>query len=313
MPDPLLYLRATGVAAAITLTMAILLRRWPRGSTSGRRVLLLLGAAGAVVAGWAVLGIRPAWPPRNGLDRLLTILLPATLAVDLAGKGRWIRGWGLWAGRMVVSASAGGILLYGSVYLRGDSGEWSWLEVGGALTALTLVLAGGWYVGPRLLRVANESLVLGAWSAAWLTAGLLIMLAGYLKGGAAAFPFVGAMAGLAVGRCHTSRGEGAASLLGMQVVGLAGLLFVGRYFGGLSTPTALIVALAPWLGWFAERPWRSRAEGSRRNWRSVVGHAVLVSIPLLIVLVRGKAEFDRKLRPLLPGVMRGPVSQGDIS
>jgi len=60
MPDPLLYLRATGVAAAITLTMAILLRRWPRGSTSGRRVLLLLGAAGAVVAGWAVLGIRPS-------------------------------------------------------------------------------------------------------------------------------------------------------------------------------------------------------------------------------------------------------------
>jgi hypothetical protein len=85
------------------------------------------------------------------------------------------------------------------------------------------------------------------------------------------------------------------------VVGLFGLLFIGLYFGRLSTAAALAMLLAPLLCWATEIPiLRNRSP-------RIVGslRLVLVAIPLLVVLSLAKRDFDRNMAPLL-GDLPGP-------
>ena len=73
------------------------------------------------------------------------------------------------------------------------------------------------------------------------SAGLTVMMAGYIKGGAAAIPLVATLMTATIGaRLITNRFGSPAkfdapAILGIGVVGLFGLLFVGRFFGRLST------------------------------------------------------------------------------
>jgi hypothetical protein len=121
------------------------------------------------------------------------------------------------------------------------------------------------------------------------------MLAGYLKGGAAALPLNAALVGTACAARLMSKKPEVEGLVGIGVVGLGSLVFIGRYFGGLSTGVALTLALAPLLCWITELPWPRQ----RSPW--IVGGARLlcVAIPLVIILLLAKLEFDRETAPLL--------------
>jgi len=85
------------------------------------------------------------------------------------------------------------------------------------------------------------------------------------------------------------------AIVGIGAVSLFGLLFIGRFFGRLSTGSALTMLLAPLLCWVTETP-RLRC---RKPW--VVGsiRLMLVAIPLLVLLTLAKRDFDRDMLPLL--------------
>ena len=89
-------------------------------------------------------------------------------------------------------------------------------------------------------------------------------------------------------------------ILGIGVVSLFGVLFVGRFFGRLSTGCAIAMLLAPLLCWVTEMPLlRHRKPG-------LVGllRLMLVAIPLVIVLTLAKQNFDRDMAPLIENVQR---------
>src|SRR5947209_2078715 len=118
MPDPISMLQVMA-AAAVIAGVLVLLCGWPWRSPPPGRVAAgwILGIAAAVYAGGALLGIRPRWPPLEDLPRLLVILIPATLLVELIAALTHFPRWTVAALRVLLAAAAPWILLHGSSYL----------------------------------------------------------------------------------------------------------------------------------------------------------------------------------------------------
>ena len=85
------------------------------------------------------------------------------------------------------------------------------------------------------------------------------------------------------------------ALIGIGVVGLFGVLFIGRFFGRLSTGCTVVILLAPLLCWVSETPLLRH----RKPWFIGSVRLLLVAIPLAAVLALAKLEFDQKMAPLL--------------
>ena len=132
-------------------------------------------------------------------------------------------------------------------------------------------------------------------------AGLTVMMAGYIGGGAAAFPLVGALLATSIGARLTLPFVGvptrfvAPAIPGIGVVGLFGLIFIGCFFGRLPTGSAVVMLLAPLLCWISEAPQLRHQKG----WLIGMLRLVLVAIPLVAVVVVAKRDFDRGMAPLL--------------
>src|SRR5690348_10330125 len=146
MPDLPLYLQA--FAATAVVSALVLLATAPLLRANRAAVFALTGG---VVAGCWVLQISPHWPPTSGLDRLLTIVLPAAALVELVGFNRtrpWLHG----LLRLLLAASAGRILLHDSVYLHGI--DWPLGQ-----TIAMLVFTTGLLVGLSVLleKLSNRS------------------------------------------------------------------------------------------------------------------------------------------------------------
>lgn len=296
MPDPLLYGEAFAAAAVASLCCLLLLRRGTgRWQTSvapcGGLVAVVVGS----VVGLAVLGISPRVPPRNGLDRFLLIGLPSAFVVEFASALCLVKGAVASGLRLVAAALSGWVLLYGSAYLQPANHEWTAGEMYVSLACCTVGLFVAWEFAARLdegkyVPAAPLSLALAICSA-----GVLVMLAGYLKGGSAAFPLAAALVGYGLAQRLSANAIGRQGTLSFGIVGLFGLLFIGRYFGDLSTTDAVIVFAAPLAGWLSEYILGRSAV----TWRRTVLHVLIVVVPLAIVLVQAKSRFDSKLGPLM--------------
>ena len=86
MPDPRLFVLALVVAAVVSLLIVRAAAGLPRDAAArvGRwRWAAWLGLLAGVTAGWDRLGYAVPWPPATGLDRLLLVVLPAVLVLDL--------------------------------------------------------------------------------------------------------------------------------------------------------------------------------------------------------------------------------------
>jgi hypothetical protein len=70
--------------------------------------------------------------------------------------------------------------------------------------------------------------------------------------------------------------------LGPGIVGLFGVLVVGRFFSNLSTIHALVLFFAPLLGWVPELPYLCRI---RRAVRGLV-RLTFIAIPVLVAALR---------------------------
>lgn len=306
MPEPLLYGKAM-IAAALASAVCVLAVVGARRPASTARANLAcgLGIVLGLMLGYYVLGVRPAWPPASGLDRLLLVVLPVALGVELlAGWDRTPR-WSVWLLRLSLCAAAGMILLHGSVYVSAARREWSTGQAvitlascGALLAALWALL---WWLSQRSPGVSLPlSLALSI-----QCGGAAIMLAGYLQGGAAAFPLAAAVAAGALASRGAKEHASAPVLIGVGVVGLFGLLFIGRYFGNLSTSRGLGLLLAPLLCWATELPTLRR----QKPWLVGTLRLFLVAIPLVVALVLAKREFDRKMGPLLMQAPGAPVAR----
>lgn len=316
MPEPLLYLKAMGTAAivsAIAVLAMLTLRKWlvksdlpGSAGTTSMNSACVVGIGLGLAAGYYVLSLQLAWPPTSGLERLLTIVVPAALCIELiAAIPRFPRTIA-WLLRMSLAVMIPRVLLHGSVYLS-DSGDWTLWQAGVTLAACGVLLAGVWSLLLRLSARSPGVSIPYAVCMTLLCAGATVMMAGYIKGGASTLPLVSTLLATTIAAKLATKRFGAPSVnlapinfdsqavLGIGVVGLFGVLFIGRFFGEISSSDAIIMLLAPLLCWVTE----TRLLRNRKPW--IVGslRLMLVAIPLVVVLIAAKRDFDREMAPLL--------------
>lgn len=304
MPDLRLYatamLLAAGASALVALAGSWRSRRHaePREDqhSAPPRVVTVMALAAGLVVGYCVLRQRIAWPPSSALDRFLTLVLPAALVIELLAALPHAPRWLSWSLRGALVASMGRILWHGSVYVSAADSEWTPAQTFAALLICAALTAALWGLLAWLAQRSppGGSLPL-ALSVTLACGGAEIMLAGYIQGGAATLPICAALVGVVAALGLFAKTPNMQAPIGIGVVGLSGLLFIGRFFGGLTTGVALVLLGAPLLCWLTELPWLRR----RPRWLVGALRLALVAIPLVILLVLAKREFDRETAPLL--------------
>ena len=301
MPEPLLYLQAMGAAAVVSALCVLALAgvRRPASITRLNAACVLAMGLG-LAAGCQMLSLSRGWPPVHGLDRFLTIVVPSVLGIELISGFPRVPPWMAWFLRMSLAAAIPRILLHGSVYLASSgSAGLLWPAgsglAGSGLAASGALLAGLWVLLACLSQRSPGASIPLALSLTTQCAGLTVMMAGYIKGGAAAFLLAATLAATTIGARLITKRSGVPALVGIGVLGLFSLLFIGRFFGRLSTGNALTMLLAPLLCWVTELP----PLRHRKPWLVGSLRLVLVAIPLLAVLIMAKRNFDRDMAPLL--------------
>lgn len=300
MPDFGLYFLALAAAAGASALVVVLVS-WL--SSAGRIPASfggVLACAVGLAIGYSVLHLRVRWPPANGLDRFLTILLPAVVVIEGIAAWERVPRWLAWLLRLALIAAGGRILLHGSIYLGPQTLSWKPSETAAALTVGSALVAGLWAGLVRLSKSAPATSLVTALSLTLLAAGLTIMLAGYVTGGAATIPPAAALMGIAAISGFVKPKPDLQAAIGIGVVSLAGLLFLGRFFGGLTSATCLVILLAPLLTWLVE----FRLLRPNKNWLVEPLRVAFVVIPLIAVVVIAKRKFDRDTRPLLAEVQQ---------
>jgi hypothetical protein len=302
MPDPLLYLKAIAAAAIVSAMFVLAVASARRSAgTAWLNLACVLGIGFGLAAGCHLLSVRFAWPPVKGLDRFDMIVVPAVLVIELIAGFERVPSWTAWLLRICLAVTTPRILLHGSVYLSGTDGEWTVWQAGAALAVCGVLLAGVWSLMSWLARRSPGVSIPCALSLAILSAGGTVMLAGYIKGGAAAFPLAATVVATTAGvwlfakRSSVAASFSSPAVLGIGVVGLFGLLFIGHFYGRLSTASALVILLAPLLCWATELPLLRNG----KPWLVGTIRLALVAIPLVIVLALAKRDFDRDMAPLL--------------
>jgi hypothetical protein len=298
MLDPVQIIKASAAAAVLAALVWLLLggaRRQPHPERAAAGGALSVGAA-ILVGAW-LLGLAPHFPPPEGVDRFLLILLPAAVGAELAAAAlRRRAAWLAWASRLVVASGAARVLLHGSTYITDSAGagtrEWPPAETWLVLSTLAAALAAGWaLLNRQAVRNTGRSTLLTL-SVAAAAAGVVVMLSGYASGGQLGFPLAAALAAMAVVSVAAPERPDLRGAIGVGIVGLFALLVIGRFFGNLSTSNALVLFCTPLLPWLAELAPATRL-GTR--WRGF-GRAMLALVPIAVVLTLAVQKFNADSR-----------------
>ena len=272
MPDPITLTQAVFLAAVVA---------WVIGKFGTAFAGPGVGL-GILVGAW-VLGLTPRVPPREALDRVLILLVPAAVLAEMvAASGKRLAGW---ASRLAVAALAAPVLAHGSSYVTDLSGpgsrEWTAGLAAFISAALAIALFLVWTGLTALASRAGRSAA-GAMAVAAGGAGVAIMLSGYATGGQLGLPLAAA-----VGVFVFVGGRPRSGAVGVAVVGLFSLLVIGRLFAGLTTLNALVLFTAPLLAWAPEVP-RIRLSGPRTRGGLRIA---LTAIPVLVTLWITQQKF----------------------
>jgi len=297
MPDPVLILSAMGVAglaaAALLLGCA-----WPwRAPRTGKvRAGWALGVGVGFFLGCLALGIRPHWPPREDLDRLLALVVPAVVAVEVLAALAKVPRSIVWFLRLVISAGTARVLLHGSSYITDMAGpgssEWSSFETWLILGGLAGLVAGVWVLLSLLARRVPEPSLALSLAVTSAGAALTVMLSGYATGGQIGLPLAAALIGAIIASLVLARSSRVAEPLGVALVGLYSLLVIGRFFGELTTAHGILLLCAPVLGWLPEIPYLRRVP----RWARGLARVILVGVLVSAVLVHASRKFDQSSR-----------------
>jgi hypothetical protein len=265
-----------------------------------------VGLGFAVGCWW--LDIRPNWPPQEDQDRLLFILLPAVVVVEMlaaliesrlahlqpeipssksgdraSSVGFRVSGLG-WLLRFLVAAAATPILLYGTTYVSGDAGpgtrQWTpqqtWMIFAGLAASLLAV----WLLLAWLIQQPTGRAALLAVAVACGGTAVIMMMSGYASGGPLAMPLAGGVVGALAASLALRSADCVANTLGLAVVGLFALLIMGHFFSELTWTNAALLFFAPVLAAFPELPPFRRINP---RLRAGVG-IVLTTVPVLIAM-----------------------------
>jgi hypothetical protein len=292
MPDPIVILTAMGMAAAVAAVMLGLVG-WPW--RTGRPTFVDAGWSVAVTAGLFLgcwyLEIRPHWPPREDLDRLLAVIIPAVLGVELLAAFPKVPRWLVWPLRLVIVASVARVLLHGSGYITDLTGpatsEWSptqkWLIISGLAAIETAV----WVGIDQLARRRPGLSVPLCLAVVIVGSAVTVMLSGYATGGQVGLPLAAALVGSTAAAALLPRSSPKTAQLGVPIIGLFSLLVIGHFFGDLTTMHATLLVFAPLLAWIPElnypRPIPSWARGLLR--------LIVVGSLVSVVLVHAQRKF----------------------
>lgn len=319
MPDPFQYTMALLAAFAVSFFAIAGARSFPRWrACRTANVIEVLAVVAGLVAGYRVLQFEWVWPPTNAINRFLTLVLPVAVIVELISglapfsidsEARRLKDAGLLSLlamglRVGLFASIGRILLHQSVYLStspGLDGTWSAKQIYVLLPGSALSLAFAWWLLTSLEKRSGPGSVVASLSLSIMTAGISIMLAGYIKGGVAAFPIAASLTGVVVISQfvrpdeHVAHGRNLQGAIGLGVIALFSLLWIGYFFGQLPAVDAVVIFLAPTLCWVSELSLFRRMNSRRK----LLLRLAVVAIPLMVQLFFAKEKFDQKLAPLL--------------
>jgi hypothetical protein len=303
--DPLnrwLVLKALAAATVLPALVLVWNRRpggwrpWPASA--------VLGAGAGFYAGAYLLGFRPHWPPAEDRDRLLLLLLPTVIAIEvLAGLVPW-----RWVGqvlRLCVAGSAACILLHGSVYLTQppgpDSMGWTPRQQWLILSTLGAALVFVWTALNLLaVRAPGRALPLAlAFSCA--AAAAVVMLSGYATAAPIGLLLAASIFGATVGSLFLSTPFEPGGLIGLGIVGLFSLVITGRFFVELTTCNAILLFAAPLMCWVPELPYLNRLRPGLRGAIRPVLTAVLLAVALGLIL-RGEKRATPAVGNEEPGV-----------
>lgn len=300
MPDRILILEALG-AAAVTAAALVWLCAWPWRTSHPVRASVgsVLGVGLGFLAGCWLLGVRPHWPPQEDQDRLLLILWPTLIGVELVAAilGRF-QGL-MWVPRGVIAAAAAWVLLYQSSYLTDLAGpgsrEWTPIQTGLILGGLAVSLAGAWAVLVLLARRTAAppgkkwkglSIPLTV-ALACAGAAVTVMLSGYASGGQLGLPLAAALVGAVLASLILAESPDRKGVVGLGIVGLFALLVIGRFFGQLAWSHAALLFSAPLLGWLPELPYVRRMGPLFRGF----GRVALTTVPVVVALILAQQKF----------------------
>jgi len=289
MPEPQRYLEAFSAALLVSAAVAFLLGKWPLHQP---RLASVLGMIVGAAAGLLALRLRVTFPPASALDRLLLVLLPGIGLVECIACVPRLPSWVAFSGRAILVFISGRILLHGSVYLTNQAETLPPLVL---LVISSLAFATVWYLLDRLQVRTPSAMYSFNVALTLLCGGMTIMLAGYLKGGSASFPLAAEIFGATLATVNRNREIDQRGLIGLAVTSLFGLLFMGRFFGRLSTVTTLVLLSVPLVAWCRELP----LIRNRPRWQRHLLQLVLLIIILAIILVLAKQDFDLRMKPLL--------------
>ncbi|HEX3451618.1 MAG TPA: hypothetical protein VHS97_25415 [Isosphaeraceae bacterium] len=293
MPDPIELLKAMSMAAAVAAAMLGIFG-WPRRKEQPTWIddgWVLGVTAGFILGCWAI-GIRPHWPPREDLDRLLALVIPAVLAVELVAAFPKVPRWLIWPLRMVIVAWGTRVLLHGSGYITDLAGpatsEWSPAQTWTILSGVAAIEAAVWVCLALLARRAPGSSVPLSLAIVIAGSAVTVMLSGYSTGGQVGLPLAAALLGSTVAAAVLPRSSPKTAQLGVPIVGLFSLLVIGRFFGQLTTAHAILLVLAPLLAWIPELIYPRRLP----PWARGLLRLVLVGSLVAAVLVHAQSKFN---------------------
>jgi hypothetical protein len=296
MPDPFLYSLAMIAAASVSMLVILALGWLFRANSSARINLVSVPGIGLGLAtGFAILKLQLDWPPTNAIGRFLVIVVPVSIVIEIAASITHQPRWIVWLMRMLLAAATGRILLHASVYLGGPRSEWTETQAILVLALCGSGLLAEWGLLSWLSRRSPGAIVPLGIVFVTQSAAITIMLAGYVTGGATAIVFVAAITGSVIASGLLVKRPDSQGAIGIGLVGLYGLVFIGRFFGALSTTAALTLMSSPLLCWAMEIPILRR----QRRWIVGVCCLFLVAIPLTVLLVFAKQYFDQHTAPLL--------------
>lgn len=290
MPNFAVWGSAMLLAAAIAAGLSLASRKMPATTPTGLTQITALCAAflGACAGLWLA-DIIPHLLPTSGLDRLLAIVIPATIVSQLFVTRRL-------PAVSLASLSIGGlcitrVLLHGSIHLNEN-----------ALRASIVILV------PTALFVVVSVATLELWDrtasravpistiGAVLVAAALVLLGGYLRGACAVFICSAAIGGAGIGCVmEPPVRDRVRPLLVLALVLLYSTLVIGYFFGNIdashaiSTLAALLVA---WLPNCCVKPDRAANV-------ITISRIGLVLVALAVVLWSAKRRFDREMAPHL--------------
>jgi MFS family permease len=299
-PDPIQIMRALVVTAVAAGGLAVAAATWASFlfQRHWRAAHFMLASAGGILGigvgtyfGCWWLDFLPRWKLGEIESRFLYLLLPAVLVIEVAAAFPYLPRWMAWVLRVLLAGAAPRLLLHGSIYLADSAGtdpnDWTPTQTYLLLGGLSAALLAVWAALAFLMHRTGERFTPLTLSSACAGAAVTIMF-GYLTGGELGLPLAAALAGAGLAALVLPGRGQEIGVLGVGIVGLFGLLVLGRFFGNVTTPHATLLFAAPLLCWLPELP------GVRRIWPWLRGmlRVALVLIAVALVVAQAHRQFE---------------------